>query len=204
MIILNNFFKKANLENFRNKVPKSFFIIGKKIFVKEDNEFLLKNKYRSYGDIDNDVIYIRKIDEFISKEEQIISFYYQLIFFYSDVMKIEVSEKFCLLFSEVFYQFLKTLRISKNRIFFELIGRTIDVKIKNIYPEGYKGLEVFHSNRIELAFEGFQSEEDRIITFLHEVLHYILDIIDEKEYNNETFINILSNLLYQYFITAKF
>lgn len=92
---------------------------------------------------------------------------------------------------------------------FKLHGQTIKVEYdkKLIQKEDNVGHACFRENKIRL-----QPDENNFIrprakieeTFLHELVHFILNAMSENELrDNEKFIELFSGLLHQYIVTSE-
>jgi len=92
---------------------------------------------------------------------------------------------------------------------FKLMGQTINVEYKNklIQETDCIGQASYRENKIFLQkqVEGITRKKEMIEqTFLHELLHFILDRMGENELrDNEKFINMFSGLLHQYIESNK-
>ncbi len=87
----------------------------------------------------------------------------------------------------------------------QIAGKTIDIVIDPKYcnEEKIYGREVYDRNKIYLddpVVSGI-SKEKQEQTFIHEILHYIYDVLgkNDSELNSEAVICPVSELLYQVF-----
>lgn len=93
---------------------------------------------------------------------------------------------------------------------FNLLGHTIVVKMNNDRMSDKNALGYCHPlhNEITLAdtTDGKPLQESTIEhTFCHELVHLILNVMNENElYKNEKFVDVFGGLLHQYLKTAKF
>jgi len=87
------------------------------------------------------------------------------------------------------------MKIPKN---IKIIGRNIKIEYMNeeLDRNGNDGLCVFDEGKIHIK-NNYKNNDELYITFLHELLHWILYLIKHNDYNNESFIGAFSEVLYQ-------
>ena len=91
----------------------------------------------------------------------------------------------------------------------ELAGNTIKIKVMNdIEMDGAVGLSKFNQNEI-LVRRKLDGElipiDIRSQTYAHELVHFILHVMNEHEVNNnEKFVDTFGQLLYQAMKSAKY
>ncbi len=92
---------------------------------------------------------------------------------------------------------------------FKLFGQTITVEYdKELWcREGYVGNASYSHNKITIQpnTKGINRSQEQIDqTFLHELVHHILEAMGEDESrSNEKFVDVFASLLHQFEITKK-
>ena len=103
-------------------------------------------------------------------------------------------------------------KVMKNKLIdipkqFELMGHTIKVEFDSclLHRENLVGEARYRDNKIILQPDTKDhpiSKEDLLHNFLHELMHFVLLYLGEKELNNnEMFVDASSNLLLQFLKT---
>ncbi len=93
---------------------------------------------------------------------------------------------------------------------FKLHGQTIDVKfVKHLTKdENEVGRACFRDNiiRLQESIRGFERTDEMIeVTFLHELVHFILlQMGEDGRKDNEKFTHLFSSLLHQALITMEY
>ncbi len=101
---------------------------------------------------------------------------------------------------------MNKLKIPKQ---FEIGGRTVKVKFikKMADNDSVVGYAKYRQNLIEIQenVEGTSMPYDRKIeTFYHELVHWILCMMDEDEKNNDKYVSIFSQYLHQILKTSVY
>jgi len=92
---------------------------------------------------------------------------------------------------------------------FELIGRKISVVFQDdlIMEDDKVGLANYRIDKVVLqpTNAGVKRPIDRIKeTYFHEVTHFILEAMESKLFDDETFVSLFSSLLYQVLKTSEY
>lgn len=102
---------------------------------------------------------------------------------------------------------MKDNRIPKN---IQIMGRKIDIVWDKTLLDKWdaKGITVYRENKIVLFKDGSnetRTKDTMYETYIHEVTHWILELICEKEKNDdEKFVSLFSRCLSQVLISGEY
>lgn len=88
---------------------------------------------------------------------------------------------------------------------FNLLYKTITVDFSDTLLDREDCMGVAHYMLNKIQLQSGMSKDDTEVTFIHELIHYVLQVMGEKELNNnEKFVELFGFLLYQALSSAEY